>query len=126
MKPLKLMRMSAVMGAVALLAACSAASLNSGAQQVMVSKSPAPKSCKFKGMVTGAQGNFFTGPWTSNKRLTEGSTNRLRNEAQKIGANYVALLGSHASSSYANGSGGQVGVQLQGNAYACPPSAINE
>lgn len=108
--------------------ACSAVTLQPGAQKVMVSNDPAPKTCKFLGTITANQGNFFTGVYTSNKNLQEGAFNDMRNQAVALGGNRVVLLMATAAStgggSFSNGTGemssGQTNVALTGNVFACP------
>jgi hypothetical protein len=117
---------------ITLLAGCSANEVETGAQRVVVSHAPAAKECKFLGQVSGNQGNFFTGGWTSNKNLEVGAMNTLRNEAHRMGANYVSLVtnraGQHGSgggsSDMFGGSSQQVTVVNIGNAYHCPPHLI--
>lgn len=115
-----------------LLAGCAANKPEPGSERIIVTGAPAPKECRFLGQVSGNQGNFFTGGWTSNKNLEVGAMNSLRNEAAKIGANYVSLITNRAGQAGsgggdATGFGGgsaQVTVVNIGNAYSCPPKAI--
>ncbi len=111
-----------------LLGACAATPLVPGAERVIVSPNPPPKSCRFKGMVIGEQGGSFTGGFTSNKRLAEGAMNDMRNKALEIGANYVQLqttrAGQTGSGSLTHSSSQQTDVTNTGNAYQCPPKAI--
>lgn len=74
------------------LTACSANSLNYGAEQVRVMTSEPGKECSYLGDITGSQGNFFTGGWTSNSNLETGARNDLKNKAYKMGGNTVVLL----------------------------------
>lgn len=110
---------------------CAAIQLNPGANMVLVTKTPVDKSCKFLGGVVGNQGGSFSGKWTSNKNLAEGSMNDIKNKAHALGANYVQLetdrAGQTTSGNWDNGSGsmsgGQTDVTLTGNAFFCPNSA---
>ena len=106
-------------------AGCSAISLNDGAQKVLVvnSQQKLPAGCKYLGQVTGKQGNFFTGSYTSNGDLATGAMADLRNKAYNLGGNYIQLLTNQASTT---GSGGLMGGGLQqtgvvnvGNVYSC-------
>lgn len=114
------------------LSGCSSIPLEPTANKVIASPNPAPKGCKYLGQVTGNQGNFFTGGFTSNKNLESGSMNDLRNQASKLGGNYIQLLVNRAgvtgSYSSSNGSGGgsseQTNVTNLGNVYKCKPSSI--
>ncbi|HAE8132428.1 DUF4156 domain-containing protein [Salmonella enterica] len=106
------------------LTACSANSLNYGAEQVRVMTSEPGKECSYLGDITGSQGNFFTGGWTSNSNLEAGARNDLKNKAYKMGGNTVVLLtqraGQTGSSWHGSGSSKQTNVTLSGNVYRCP------
>ena len=75
----KLVFLSALM-----LTACSANSLQHGAEGVRVTHNEPDTSCTYLGDVTGSQGNFFTGGWTSNSNLETGARNDLKNKASSI------------------------------------------
>jgi hypothetical protein len=117
-----------------ILSACSAIPLEPQGQAVITSPNPPPADCKYVGQITSNQGNFFTGPWTSNKNLEQGSMNDLRNQAGKMGANYVQLIvnragntGSISSDSYGTSGGfAQTNVTDMGNAYQCPSAALGQ
>lgn len=80
------------------------------------------------GQVVGNQGNFFTGGWTSNSNLEEGSMNDLRNKAAGMGANYIQIVTNRAGNTGSwdrhGGSMQQTNVTSLGNAYSCKPSDI--
>lgn len=106
------------------LAGCSATSVNSNANRVRVTNNEPGKECKFLGDITGSQGNFFTGGWTSNSNLETGARNDLKNQAANMGGNVVSIITQRAGqtgSSY-DGTGGleQTNVTLTGNVYHCP------
>ena len=105
-----------------LFAGCESIELESGASSVEVVLEK-PTSCKYLGQVRGAQGNFFTGGWTSNANLEQGAMNQLRNEAAKIGADTVYVITNRASNTCSGGRYGggfqQTGTTLIGNAYKC-------
>lgn len=115
-----------------LLGSCSAIKVKPGAERILVSKNPAPAGCKYLGTVVGSQGNAFTGGWTSNKNLSEGAMNELKNKAFDLGANYVQIetdrSGNTMSGSMFNGSGSMSGhqtdVTMTGNAYTCDPEKL--
>ena len=115
-----------------LLVGCAASPLQSGAERVIVARQTPPQSCKFVGAVVGSQGDFLTGPYTSNKNLAQGALNDLRNRAFALGANFVSLQSETAGqtgggSSYegtGSYSSGQTDVTKTGNAYTCPPKDI--
>ncbi len=83
-----------------------------------------PTGCKFLGDVTGGQGNFLTGDFTSNTALETGARNDIKNKASAMGGNVVYLLTQRAGQSGGihNGSGhaAQTNVTLTGNVYTCP------
>ena len=105
------------------LAGCSAVNLESGAQQVRVVTNE-PQGCEYLGEVTGSQGDFFTGAFTSNANLETGARNDMKNQAAKLGANTVQLLTNRAgqTGSMGQGSGSmeQTNVTYTGAAYKCP------
>jgi hypothetical protein len=107
---------------------CSVTPLRHGAERIIVTKSPAPKGCKFLGAVVGEQGGSFLGRFTSNKTLAQGSLNDMRNSALDMGANYVQLesesTGVTGGGSYSGYHSGQTDVTKTGNAYRCVPSEI--
>ncbi len=112
--------------------ACAAKKIKAGAEKVIVTRQPAPKTCKFAGQVMGEQGGSLVGGWTSNKNLALGAMNDMRNAAFDLGANYVVLEADRAGNTMSgSGSGGlfsasatQTDVTQVGNAYRCPPADI--
>ncbi|HBV7097261.1 TPA: DUF4156 domain-containing protein [Klebsiella aerogenes] len=107
-----------------MLTACSANSLQHGAEGVRVTHTEPNASCTYLGDVTGSQGNFFTGGWTSNSNLETGARNDLKNKAWKMGGNVVVLLtqraGQTGSTYRGSGSSQQTNVTLSGTVYRCP------
>lgn len=110
---------------VGVLTGCAAVGLESGAQQVRIVTNE-PQGCVYLGEVTGSQGDFFTGSFTSNANLETGARNDMKNQASKLGANTVHLLTNRAgqTGSMGDGSGSmqQTNVTYTGVAYRCPPS----
>ncbi|RWR00943.1 hypothetical protein ED28_15955 [[Pantoea] beijingensis] len=106
-----------------LLAGCSANSLSHAAKNIRVATSEPPASCHFLGVVTGSQGNFLTGGWTSNKNLEQGALNELRNETAKLGGDVVSLItnraGTTGSAYSGSGSSQETNVVMTGNAWRC-------
>lgn len=113
-----------VLLAVLTLGGCSANSLQPGADKVRLTNNEPGKECKYLGEITGNQGNFFTGEWTSNSSLETGARNDLKNQAAGMGGNVVSLLTQRAgqTGSIYDGSGSmaQTNVTLTGNVYKCP------
>lgn len=110
---------------VGFLTGCAAAALESGAQQVRIVTTE-PQGCDYLGEVTGNQGDFFTGSFTSNANLETGARNDMKNQASKLGANTVHLLTNRAGQTGTMGDGSgsmeQTNVTYTGAAYKCPPS----
>jgi len=108
----------------AIVAGCAAVPINPGAERVRVTNSEPGKECKFLGDVTGTQGNFLTGPWTSNENLETGARNDIKNKAVAMDGNVVAILTQRAgltgSSGQYGGSIQQTNVTVTGNVYRCP------
>lgn len=121
-------KISGIIAISVLLSSCASIKVEPQANRVITSPNPAPAGCKFLGEVIGNQGNFFTGSWTSNKNLEQGARNDLKNQAGKMGANYVQIVASRSGNtgSMSNSMGGmeQTNVTYTGNAYWCRPSSI--
>lgn len=106
------------------LAGCSATSINTQAKHVRVTNSDPGRECTFLGDITGSQGNFLTGGWTSNSNLETGARNDLKNQAAEMGGNLVSIItqraGQTGSAWGGSGSSTQTNVTLSGNVYRCP------
>ena len=120
-----------------MISGCSSVVLQPGAERIIASPNKPPKGCKYLGQVIGNQGNFFTGGFTSNRNLEAGAMNDIKNQAHKLGANYIQIVTSRAGitgsmggntfgshDSYISGSSQQTNVTDLGNAYHCPAHAI--
>lgn len=112
-----------------ILGGCASIQLNPGADKIIASPNKPAKNCHYVGQVVGNQGNFFTGGFTSNRNLEEGAMNDMRNQAARMGANYIQIINSRAGTSGSfNGNGGgvqQTNVTNIGNAYICPADNLN-
>jgi hypothetical protein len=129
-------KLVAVSALAILMSGCASIQLDPQSARVIASPNPAPKGCKYLGQVVGNQGNFFTGGWTSNRNLEEGAMNDLKNQAGKLGANYIQLVTNRAGvtgsmggsfdqhGGFMSGSSEQTNVTNLGNAYTCPPKSI--
>ncbi len=110
------------------LAGCAATELKLGADKIRIMLNE-PKGCKYLGEVTGNQGNFFTGVYTSNENLETGARNDLKNKALEKGANAMVFLTNRAGSTSNGGrygySGSQTNVTLTATIYNCPDSVLN-
>lgn len=113
-----------LVSAFAALCSCASIEVDPMATHVLITPIAPAKNCKYLGQVVGNQGNFFTGSWTSNKNLEVGAMNDLKNQAAKLGANYVHLItnraGNTGSLDQFGGSLEQTNVTNLGNAYSCP------
>ncbi|SQJ44229.1 cytochrome c type biogenesis protein CycH [Salmonella enterica] len=106
------------------LTACSANSLNYGAEQVRVMTSEPGKECSYLGISQAARGISLPVAGHPNSNLETGARNDLKNKAYKMGGNTVVLLtqraGQTGSSWHGSGSSKQTNVTLSGNVYRCP------
>lgn len=126
----KLVVMGMVLLFGSLLGGCATIKLNPNASKVIASPNQPPKSCHYLGQVTGSQGNFISGEFTSNKSLDSGAQNDLKNQAAVKGGNYIQLItvktSNFGSIGRFGGSMEQTGATAIGNVYHCPPSSIGE
>jgi len=109
------------------ISACTALPLEPNAQLVRLTNTEPTKECTYLGDITGNQGDFLTGEFTSNANLETGARNDLKNKAHNLGGNVVYLLTQRAghTGSFSKGFGGssvQTNVTLSGNVYNCPNS----
>ncbi len=93
-------------------------------ESVIVStKQPDLSKCKFLGQINGNQGNAVIGLFTSNSNLEISAINALKNEAFKMGGNYVEIIVNNAGVSGASVlSNFQTNV---GNTYKCTYNTIS-
>jgi hypothetical protein len=98
-----------------LLAGCAATELRPDAQRVRLLTSTPNSDCKQLGDVTGGQGNFFTGYYTSNPNLQAGAINDLKNQAAAMGGNALLILSNTAGLN----NGTQTTVTATGAVFAC-------
>jgi len=121
------MKFVAITFIVIALSACAAQPLQPEAKMVRLTTIEPDKNCEFLGDITGNQGDFFTGEFTSNANLETGARNDIKNKAYSMGGNVVFILTQRAGQSGAydpNYGGGtsQTNVTLSGNVYYCPNS----
>ena len=98
---------------------CSAISAKPEAKSIAI-LTEAPddvKRCRFLGEVSGSQGNWFTGAYTSDKNLLVGARNDLRNATFELGGNAVHIQ--HVSNSGRYEASGNANTTIIGNAYDC-------
>jgi hypothetical protein len=112
------MRVIPILSVIALLSGCAANSVHSDAKNVeIVSEVPDSSKCKFLGEVSGTQGNWFTGDYTSNENLVVGARNELRNKTQALGGNIVYIQDMKNASR--RGALGTTNTTAIGKAYNC-------
>lgn len=104
--------------------ACSAVPIQQAASKIRLTHNEPSDRCEFLGDITGSQGDFFSGPFTSNEDLETGARNDLKNKAMQLGGDTIYLLTQRAGQTghYDNDLGGgsqQTNVTLSGNVYKC-------
>lgn len=107
------------------LTGCAAIKLTPGAERVRITMTEPGKDCKFVGDITGNQGNFWTGQFTSNRNMETGARNDLKNRAFAMGGNRIFLLTQRAGQKgsygrYGQGTSYQQNVTLTGSVFNCP------
>jgi len=106
------------------LTACASTMLEPEATMVRLTHvEPSTEECQFLGDITGSQGDFLRGAFTSNENLETGARHDLKNKAHAMGGNVVYLLTQRAGQSGGfyedGGSVEQTNVTLPGNVYRC-------
>jgi hypothetical protein len=119
------MRNLFILCAICVLTACASKPLNPEASLVRLTTIEPGNECEFLGDITGNQGDFITGEFTSNKNLETGARHDLKNQAHKMGGNVVFLLTQRAGQTASmtwdiGGTSVQTNVTLSGNVYFCP------
>ncbi|MCF6193826.1 MAG: DUF4156 domain-containing protein, partial [Kangiellaceae bacterium] len=115
--------------AVLSLTACQSIKLTPGAEQIRIALTKPSEQCEYLGDITGNQGDFFTGEFTSNENLETGARHDLKNKALKLGGNTVVLLTQRAGQTASfdpefGGGSSQTNVTLSGNVYRCSRIAV--
>jgi Domain of unknown function (DUF4156) len=110
-------RKISVASVVLLITGCSAIQVNHDAREVEISVDKPTGICKRLGEAAGSQGNYITGKYTSNVNLIVGARNDLRNNAAKIGGNYVWVQDTNNSSTIS--SDGIINTTIVGMVYRC-------
>ena len=107
---------------VLLFVGCASTTLIPGAEKVRIVRTEPGKECEYLGEVTGDQGNWLTGAYTSNADLETGALNDLKNKAAKMGGNIVFILTDRAGSTTDQSSGvvRQTNVVITGSVYRRP------
>ena len=108
------MRVISALCAIALVG-CAANTLRPEAQKVRLLGATPGRECKYMGDATGGQGNFITGPYTTNSNLQAGAINDLKNQAAAMGGNAVLVLTSSAGLD----KGTQTSFTSTGNVFYC-------
>ena len=97
---------------------CSSIKLMKGAELVRI-VTETPQGCEYLGEVTGSQGNWFSGSFTSNSTMETGARNVLKNKAFKKGGNTLHLLTNRAGMSHGQYGASQTNVTTTGAVYNC-------
>lgn len=74
-----------------LIPGCAAKQVTAAGSRVKIVHEKPQGDCREVGEVTGTQGNWVSGGYTSNKNLVEGARNDMKNEAAKMGGTHVWL-----------------------------------
>lgn len=110
--------------------------LQPGAENIVITNVPAPKSCEYVGQVSAADVNGSTQSYTSHRHLQVDQLNTLRNQALSLGANVVVL--SQHQTTYDQVSVNREKFQgaakvtvvdkhiMAGNAYLCNADTLNK
>lgn len=106
------------------LSACSAVPIQADASKVRLTHNEPKGDCTFLGDITGSQGDFISGAFTSNADLETGARHDLKNKARQLGGDTVYLLTQRSGQtghydSDLGGSNQQTNVTLSGNVYQC-------
>lgn len=96
---------------------CSATSTTRQGESVELGTEKPSENCRPLGDAVGSQGNWLTGDYTSNKNLLIGARNDLRNQAAKMGGNYVWVQNSTNTNAW--GSAGTTNTTVLGVVYRC-------
>jgi hypothetical protein len=112
------------------LLACTSVPIQPNATHIRLTHNEPSNNCTFLGDITGSQGDFFTGAFTSNADLETGARNDLKNKALQLGGDTIYLLTQRAGQTghYDDGLGGgsqQTNVTLTGNVYRCLNNSSN-
>lgn len=110
------MRKPALLFCLLLLTGCAAKSVDTAGLKVKTTREKPTGNCAELGDVTGAQGNWFTGPYTPNKNLYEGAVNDLRNQAGKMGGTHVWI---HENKMLTGHQADTVNALVIGTVYRC-------
>ncbi|MEZ7226376.1 DUF4156 domain-containing protein [Alteromonas sp. DY56-G5] len=114
-----------IVGVICVITACTSKPLDPNASLVRLTTIEPQSECQFLGDITGSQGDFFTGEFTSNEDLETGARHDLKNQAHKMGGNVIFILTERAGQTGSfhrdlGGSSVQTNVTLSGNVYFCP------
>jgi hypothetical protein len=102
------------------LTACSSVAVQPAANGVRLTHNEPGQECTFLGDVTGSQGDFLTGAFTSNADLETGARNDIKNKTLQLGGDTIYILTQRAGQTgNFEGAGSQTNVTLSGNVYKC-------
>ncbi|MCD6048338.1 MAG: hypothetical protein K0S08_1985 [Gammaproteobacteria bacterium] len=97
-------------------------SINPGADKIVITKQAAPSACQYLGSLRSDDINGVTYAYASDDDMDKREVIELKNQAQKLGANLIAVT--HETESYSKNKEGQPATLNQqfttGEAYRCP------
>lgn len=107
----KLSTLATLLACLGLTACISTANQNSESVTILWEEQSEISQCQLKGTIIGSQGHWYDYLFISNKDLTQGAINQLRNDALELDANMVYLFKPKAFAT---------SVTIMANAYDCP------
>ncbi len=96
---------------------CQSSQLTPEAEKVILAPNPPSADCKYLGpLTTDKQASFMSVGFSTNSRMEQIAMNDLKNQAAKLGANYVQMFTNRSGSDNPE----QINVSYSGKAYKCP------
>jgi hypothetical protein len=115
---------------------CTTIPLDPGAENVKVINGTTPKGCKMLGAVSSQDVNGATVSVTSHENLMQMQLNSIRNQANKLGANFVSITKHQTTYGYASSDYGVTNNEhtsnnvntheMDGQAYRCNTGTLNK
>ncbi len=102
------------------LAGCVATPLMPGSGNVRLTNTDPGNECRYLAEVTGSQGGWLKGAFTTNANLEQGARNELKNNAAAIGGNVVQVIVTHSGNSATDYGSHTTLVTYVGAAFDCP------
>lgn len=126
MKKSSITQLGIILALTGFLAGCSTVTLKSGAENIKVIKSPAPKSCQFLGQIANSDVNGATQSYTSHEHLQIDELTNLKNQALALGANTIVIAEHQTTYITRHDNSKRVDTHgLIGEAYRCKAETLN-